>query len=77
MSAALAAKGGAHSYRVPVVRNVSTYTGIDRHTEHVRVRANNAVDAALRARWVTGAQVALLPERIEPRRVQTSAVEAA
>lgn len=62
-----------HSYRVPIVRDLAAYTGIDEHTETIRVRAASAIHAALCARWVTGAAVALEPQRI----VQAPAQEAA
>lgn len=55
-----------HSYRVPIVRDLAGFTGIDEHTETIRVRAPNAVHAATCARWVTGAAVALEPQRIVP-----------
>lgn len=59
------------SYRVPIVRDIRAYPGDPALCETVRVKAANATDAALAARWVTGAQVALTPERL----VQTPAVD--
>lgn len=56
--------GALYSYRVPIIRSVEAYLGMLELCEHVRVQAPNAITAALRARWVTGAEVALTPERL-------------
>lgn len=53
-----------YRYRVPIVRRIEAYPGLPELCETVQVQASDAVDAALRARWITGADVALLPERL-------------
>lgn len=39
-----------YSYRVPIIRDRASYTGVDALTEKVRVRANNTLHAQLAAR---------------------------
>ena len=66
-----------HSYRVPILRDLAAWPGDPALCEQIRVQAANATDAALKARWVTGAQVALLPERVVPTAVHSTALEPA
>jgi hypothetical protein len=63
-----------HSYAVRVVFNLSAYLEDHRNSAVYRVRAENATAAMLRARWVSGAPVAMEAERIEL--VQTPELEA-
>jgi hypothetical protein len=65
MNASEAQGGDMPTYRVPVVDDLQNYTGHPEQERFIQLRAPNALNARLLARYLSGAQVALEPTRLD------------